>query len=391
MVRILGTLGCVVLLVVAFLLLLIGIPLLVLLGGSAPGNGDLHAVLGADNQVTLDAKLIALHLHDCRTLGSQNAQQNGCQGSFPRYAAYDPGFPSTILQWGNNRCGSCWEWQSGSFQCVSLVTGAYALFHPLDFTGDGNQFAGLYSSSAARAAGYRFIPTGQGLPITPGDIMTWAGGTAGHVSIVLGWRAPSANQPGAITFAQANAWKSVDTLPIHPDLTIATENGYWNGYKVLGYIHPGFLPIVAPALLDGSQIQKLPQSPYLEVARQAARSVGIDDTLFLSQINAESHFDPAAVSSQGAIGIAQLMPATAAHLGVDPHNPTASLSAAARLLATERMTYQGDDLKALAAYNAGDARVQQAQATCRAGWLVCLPAETQFYVQTIVDDALLER
>ena len=68
------------------------------------------------------------------------------------------------------------------------------------------------------------------------------------------------------------------------------------------------------------------------------------------QVQARSH--------KGAIGLAQLMPGTAAKLGVDPHNPRQNLEGGARYL---RMMYDryGNWRLALAAYNAGPAAVDK--------------------------------
>jgi soluble lytic murein transglycosylase-like protein len=71
----------------------------------------------------------------------------------------------------------------------------------------------------------------------------------------------------------------------------------------------------------------------------------------------ESAYDPQALSSAGAIGIAQFMPETAAEVGVDPYDPFESIDAAAALIAGYADAYQGryaDPYSAaLAAYNAG--------------------------------------
>ena len=75
------------------------------------------------------------------------------------------------------------------------------------------------------------------------------------------------------------------------------------------------------------------QLDYHQVARQDALNVGIDPNLFERQIQTESGFNPNAVSQAGAIGIAQMMPETAAGWNVDPHDPVASLSAAAAAMA----------------------------------------------------------
>jgi soluble lytic murein transglycosylase-like protein len=119
------------------------------------------------------------------------------------------------------------------------------------------------------------------------------------------------------------------------------------------------------------------------LARQDATNVGIDPNLFERQINQESGFNPNAVSPAGAIGIAQIMPSTAAGWSVDPHDPVASLSAAAAAMARYYTTYQSYP-KALAAYNAGTSRLDIALAQCRTSWMACVPAETQRYIQAIM-------
>ena len=60
---------------------------------------------------------------------------------------------------------------------------------------------------------------------------------------------------------------------------------------------------------------------YLDAAKSAARKHGIPEDLFLRLVQQESAWDPTAVSHAGAIGLAQLMPETAARLGVDPEDP----------------------------------------------------------------------
>ena len=87
-----------------------------------------------------------------------------------------------------------------------------------------------------------------------------------------------------------------------------------------------------------------------------ATSEAIPPKLFIALINAESGFDPMAVSPKGAIGLTQLMPGTAKALGVDPHDPLQNLTGGARYL---RQQYErfGSWPLALAAYNAGPTRV----------------------------------
>jgi soluble lytic murein transglycosylase-like protein len=119
------------------------------------------------------------------------------------------------------------------------------------------------------------------------------------------------------------------------------------------------------------------------LARQDATKVGIDPTLFERQINQESGFNPNAISQAGAVGIAQIMPETATGWKVDPHDPVASLSAAAAAMARYYTTYQSYP-KALAAYNAGTSRLDTALVQCGTGWRMCIPAETQRYIRAIM-------
>lgn len=116
--------------------------------------------------------------------------------------------------------------------------------------------------------------------------------------------------------------------------------------------------------------------PWLEVARAAARRHGIPEDLFLRLVQQESGWNPEAVSHAGAIGLAQLMPDTAALMGVDPHDPTANLEGGARYLALQFRDFRRWD-HALAAYNAGPEAVREHDG---------IPpyAETQDYVRIIL-------
>lgn len=98
------------------------------------------------------------------------------------------------------------------------------------------------------------------------------------------------------------------------------------------------------------------RSEYLPHARAAAQRHGIPEDLFLRLVQQESGWNPNARSHKGAMGLAQLMPGTAAKLGVNPNDPVQNLNGGARYL---RMMYNqfGNWPLALAAYNAGPGAV----------------------------------
>lgn len=92
--------------------------------------------------------------------------------------------------------------------------------------------------------------------------------------------------------------------------------------------------------------------------RQAAKTNGIEPRLIRGIIEVESNFIPTALSSKGAIGLMQLLPDTAAEMGVaDPWDPVENIRAGTRYIARLLKRYDGDLVKALAAYNAGPTMV----------------------------------
>lgn len=97
---------------------------------------------------------------------------------------------------------------------------------------------------------------------------------------------------------------------------------------------------------------------YLKSAKSAAAKHNIPEDLFLRLVQAESGWNPTALSPKGAQGLAQLMPGTAALLGVDAAIPEQNLEGGARYL---RMMYErfGNWRLALAAYNAGPGAVDE--------------------------------
>jgi soluble lytic murein transglycosylase-like protein len=94
------------------------------------------------------------------------------------------------------------------------------------------------------------------------------------------------------------------------------------------------------------------------LAAKVALRHGLDPDLVLAVVGVESAFRPEAVSPKGAQGLMQLMPDTAAALGVeDALDPAANLDAGVRHLGSLLTLYGGDVARALAAYNAGEGAV----------------------------------
>jgi soluble lytic murein transglycosylase-like protein len=117
--------------------------------------------------------------------------------------------------------------------------------------------------------------------------------------------------------------------------------------------------------------------PYGAEITAAAKRHGIDPALLAGLVRQESNFNPTAGSSAGARGLTQLMPATAAGLGVtDVTDPAQALDGGAKYLKQQLDRFGGDVTLALAAYNAGPGAVQQ-----HGG--VPPYAETQSYVKKV--------
>jgi hypothetical protein len=126
---------------------------------------------------------------------------------------------------------------------------------------------------------------------------------------------------------------------------------------------PGQRPIADPAARRvptsaRSHPRLRPASKFAREVGQAATASGIDADLIHAVIAVESGYEPSARSPKGAMGLMQLMPATAAQLGVvDPLDPEENIRAGALYL--RRLWDRFGDLNlALAAYNAGPARVE---------------------------------
>jgi soluble lytic murein transglycosylase-like protein len=160
----------------------------------------------------------------------------------------------------------------------------------------------------------------------------------------------------------------VEEAPVNPAPAAAAQTG----------AQPATQPTTLSQVADSSKT--LPAIDLDQVVRDAASKNRLDPDFVSSVIKAESNFKTRAVSKKGAQGLMQLMPGTAAQLGVaDPFDPKANVEAGTAHLSALLNQYHDDPIKALAAYNAGAFRVKQYNG-------VPPYRETRAYVSKIVRD-----
>jgi soluble lytic murein transglycosylase-like protein len=137
------------------------------------------------------------------------------------------------------------------------------------------------------------------------------------------------------------------------------------GFEVEEYVPAAPVPEAAAPAAAGWQAQACPttqaEACATKLADAAADKYGLPRRLVRSVISRESDFQPGAVSPKGAIGLMQLMPATAEALGADPRDPAQNVDAGTRYLRDLLEKYDGGLWHALAAYNAGPGAVDKYQ------------------------------
>lgn len=117
------------------------------------------------------------------------------------------------------------------------------------------------------------------------------------------------------------------------------------------------IPSTSDSIMEGVE---RPDFAYSHIVLPLAKKHGVDWRLVAAVIQAESGFNPRAVSSKGAIGLMQVMPKTAAIYKVkatDLYNPMKNVEAGVRHLRMLTDRYQGDLEKVIAAYNSGQSKV----------------------------------
>ncbi|HEU5474215.1 MAG TPA: transglycosylase SLT domain-containing protein [Actinophytocola sp.] len=165
----------------------------------------------------------------------------------------------------------------------------------------------------------------------PGDLLAF-GSPVRHIGIYVGdGKMIHAPEPGASVRVQ-NVYETPTAIRrVVPNATGVTA--------------------AAPAASGGS-------GPYADLFTAATAKYGLPQGLLSAVAKQESNYNPNAVSGAGARGLMQIMPATAAGLGVNPMDPTQAVDGAARLLSGHLNKFGSVPL-ALAAYNAGPGAVQK--------------------------------
>ncbi len=131
------------------------------------------------------------------------------------------------------------------------------------------------------------------------------------------------------------------------------------------------------AVADTEQHSAAIPARYAYAVQQLAARYDLSPALIEAVVWQESRWRENAVSPAGARGLAQLMPGTAGELGVNADDPLANLEGGARYLREQLDRFDGDLELALAAYNAGPGRVEDAGGIPRI-------RETQVYVSSIM-------
>lgn len=156
---------------------------------------------------------------------------------------------------------------------------------------------------------------------------------------------PAAAQEQVSTMSRSGLLKSQTSV-----LDGRAAQQYENSVRLLPPRGEGF--VVIPSYTGNYS------GPFLRLASAAATRHGVPVDLFLRLVQQESGWNATAVSSKGALGLAQLMPDTARCLRVDPLDPAQNLDGGARYLRAQFEAFETWPL-ALAAYNAGPGAVTQ--------------------------------
>lgn len=211
------------------------------------------------------------------------------------------------------------------------------------------------------------------LGLTAGLSVAAEGTGAAHAleESVAKQRASAASMAASIEKQRASVRKQVETLR---PAAAAFYAAPWSNASAAARLEPA-------ATIESPQPEcdPMPASEIAPLIEQAARREDLRRDLLNAVIKQESAFRPCAVSVKGALGLMQLMPATAEQFSVrDAFDPKENIDAGAKLLKSLLTRFGGDVALALGAYNAGPANVEAA------GGVPRFP-ETVNYVNSILE------
>lgn len=171
------------------------------------------------------------------------------------------------------------------------------------------------------------------------------------------------------------AWLSIcsakETVCLKTGFCLDADSHTQQDQVIIFRVGTGTVEFPASDIAQIESIQTVParglQSPSLvdfqstpsEMLAEAAKAEGLPLAFLQSVARIESGFEQKAVSPKGAIGLMQLMPGTAADLGVNPHRAVENAHGGATYLRSLLLRYHGDSVLALAAYNAGPGAVKR--------------------------------
>jgi soluble lytic murein transglycosylase-like protein len=207
-------------------------------------------------------------------------------------------------------------------------------------------------SPILRALALALIASALGMASVPSSAQVYAGETPSGAVVLSNFQ----------TLETPTVLLAAPLVPVAPAVPVVAAT-------------PSVAPVVAPAA-----VAPLAREAISSIVREVAREVQLSPHLIEAVISVESGYNTRAVSAKGALGLMQLMPATAQRFGVaNALDPRENVRGGALYLKW-LLGFFGNDLRlALAAYNAGESAVIEA------GYRIPPYFETQRYVPRVMD------